>query len=386
MTRPANRRAAGCRIGAGAGARFRLVHLAAAAGALAACDTDRMAGPPPVEPAFAPGPKTAQFAFTSNRDGNWEIYRVNADGTGLLRLTNHAADDGPNGQGGYDIAWSPDGSQVAFTSNRSGSVDIWVMNADGSRLTSLTNTAGNEHDLAWSPDGTRIAFARKRPADIYPDIWFVTTTGKPAETNLTATAYVDEGQPTWSDDGQIVAFRSDPSGWPDPPARIAVVHLDGGSVSSSDDWSARHTDPSWSPVGTPIAYISNADGDDDIYTFLPDGTSKTLLLDHAGADARPRWSPDGSKLVFENTTTGTAGVWVVNSNGTSPLQVALSGTAGPSWSRDGTRVAYERHDTYVTQWQIRPVSDIYTVLPSGSSPLLVVAGPTSRNLHPVWRP
>lgn len=267
-------------------ARFALL-----ACVLAGCAPDVLEPPADeLTPAFAPGAKVQQFAFASHRDGNWEIYRVNADGTGLLRLTNNPADDGPNGVGGYEIVWSPDGSRIAFTSNRSGAVEIWMMNSDGTAPAMITNRAGNEHDLAWSPDGTRIAF------------------------------------------------------------------------------------------------ISNGNGDDNIWTVAPDGSGRAEFLGHAGADARPKWSPNGSKLVFENTSAGSAGVWVVNANATGLVQVALAGGAGPSWSSDGSRIAYERHDVIFLPYEVRQVSDIYTVLPSGGSPVLVVPAGQTLNMHPVWRP
>jgi Tol biopolymer transport system component len=75
----------------------------------------------------------------SQRDGNWEVYRVNLDGTGLTRLTNNGANDGLP-------AWSPDGSSIAFVSNRDGGWAVWAMNADGSNQRSLFKLPG-------SPDG-----------------------------------------------------------------------------------------------------------------------------------------------------------------------------------------------------------------------------------------
>jgi dipeptidyl aminopeptidase/acylaminoacyl peptidase len=82
------------------------------------------------------------------------VERVNVDGTGLLRLTNHAGRD-------KDPAWSPDGKRIAFTSDRAGSSDIYVMNADGSNLLRRTQTGSSEAP-AWSPDGTKIAFSSLR--------------------------------------------------------------------------------------------------------------------------------------------------------------------------------------------------------------------------------
>src|SRR5437016_2932368 len=87
-----------------------------------------------------------QMPFTSTRDGNFEIYAMNADGTGVTRLTNHpAADAKPS--------WSPDGTKIAFTSNRDGNFEIYAMNTDGTGVTRLTNHAAADISPAWSPNG-----------------------------------------------------------------------------------------------------------------------------------------------------------------------------------------------------------------------------------------
>ena len=92
-----------------------------------------------------------QIAFESDRDGNWEIYVMNADGTNQTRLTSPPAENGGH-------AWSPDGSKIAFTSKRDGNDEIYVMNADGTSQMRLTNNPAEDLGPSWSPDGSKIGF------------------------------------------------------------------------------------------------------------------------------------------------------------------------------------------------------------------------------------
>ena len=89
-------------------------------------------------------PAAGKIVFTSSRDGNAEVYVVDADGSGLRRLTDNPASD-------FFFAWSPDSSHIAFLSNRDGNQDIYVMNADGTGQTNLTKNPADNYDPAWSP-------------------------------------------------------------------------------------------------------------------------------------------------------------------------------------------------------------------------------------------
>ena len=137
----------------------------------------------------------SKIAFSSNRDGNYEIYVMNPNGTNATRLTNNAAiDDLP------DI--SPAGSKIAFQSNRDGSPEIYVMNSDGSSQTRLT-FSGSNNNPSFSPDGTKIVFTSTRTGG--RGVWVINSNGT-GETQLVTFAANAGGRPHFSPDGTKIVF------------------------------------------------------------------------------------------------------------------------------------------------------------------------------------
>ena len=173
-----------------------------------------------------------KIAFYSNRDGNIEIYTMNADGTGVTRLTNNTAGD-------YSRSFSPDGSKIAFTAYRDGNGEIYVMNVDGTGQTNLTNNSDRDVDPAFSPDGTKIVFASTMngPFNIY-----VMNADGTGVTRLTDSSGPDL-IPSFSPDGKKIAFHS----WRDGPAQIYIMNSDGTNQTNlTNDDSVNHF-PSFSP-------------------------------------------------------------------------------------------------------------------------------------------
>lgn len=101
--------------------------------------------------ALSISPDGEQIAFASQRDGNWEIYVMEIDGSNVRRLTSNRADD-------RDPAWSPDGTQIAFVSARDGFLEVYVTDTAGSALRQLTDSSENKRKPVWSPDGSYIVF------------------------------------------------------------------------------------------------------------------------------------------------------------------------------------------------------------------------------------
>ena len=260
-----------------------------------------------------------KIAFQSDRDGNDEIYVMDADGTNVTRLTNHPAAD-------RDPAWSRDGTKIAFSSTRSGIPHIWVMNADGTNPTQLTNTGSWDSEPSWAPDGTRLVFTSNIASDVVSAI------------DADATDRVD-----------IVA----------------------GS------------DPAWSPDGEPIVFSQKV-VNDEIYslkTFNPQGPGQDELTSGQW-DANPDWSPDHQYIVFERIDLG----WrlfklrhdIQHHPAAVPVPGTITGDKEAAWSPDGTKLAFTAQG--VPEWD----RDIVTMNIDGSG-RTTLTGP-GIDANPDWQP
>lgn len=242
-----------------------------------------------------------------NRSHDPHIYTANPDGSGVTKLTGD-----PPLPGGVPVyygspTWSPDGSKIAFTSSRDGTLDIYTMNADGSGVTRLTNDPANEGELSWSPDSTRIVFTSypmRQPGPLPsdgPNIYVMKADGSNI-TRLTSGA-TPTGNPTWSPDGSKIAFRSFRDG---STSNIYVMNADGSDQRKLiDTEGANDSEPAWSPDGAKIAFVvsriavaSNA----EIHVASANGSGATRLTDSATVNYKPVWSPDGTKIVFTRVT------------------------------------------------------------------------------------
>ena len=215
-----------------------------------------------------------RIAFTSQRDGNTEIYAMNADGSGLTNLTNNSAGDShPD--------WSPDGRKIAFASTRDGgNNDIYVMNADGSGVERVTADNSGSGSPSWSPDGRRIAFVSHRDGE--QEIYVMNADGSGVE-RVTNNS-LDEGKPSWSPDGNRLTFDSYPAG------RVYTVNVDGSDFETI----ARGWNPAWSPTNNSLIAFG-VGGLGGIHVMNADGSNVTRLTSHGGGAA---WSPDGRRISF----------------------------------------------------------------------------------------
>jgi dipeptidyl aminopeptidase/acylaminoacyl peptidase len=255
-----------------------------------------------------------KIVFETNRDGNEEIYTMNADGTNRVDLTRNPADD-------TDPRWSADGSRIVFASNRPGNYQIYTMNADGSDVTRVTH------------DGN------------------------------------DDRRPTWTADGHIL-FQNGTF----PNRAIFRIGADGNGLQQLTPVSSDNATVAAAPRGGRIAFSSTrGDGTQRLYTANADGSAAQLVLPSPPgpetADVEADWSPKGNLLLFDRFTFGgpvTSDLYIVRTDGTglrrltnTPDRLELQ----PAWSPDGTKISFfgitaigtpDEHDA------------VYTMNPDGS--------------------
>jgi Tol biopolymer transport system component len=275
-------------------------------------------------------PVPSAIAFASTRSGTFNIYTILEDGSGLHQLTSDVAPDNS-----LFPAWSPDGSKIAFSSTRERTstdpgLDIWVMNADGSNQTRLTDAAGQNGRASWSPDGSKIAYASIVTLVVGSDttqvgeIWVMNADGS-NETALTSDGAF-ASSPSWSPDGSKIVFQSNRDG----TDQLYVMNADGSGITRLTNGAWGDQVPAWSPDGSKIAFQStraasdpsNANSSDfEIYVMNADGSSPVRLTTNSVFDGNVAWSANGSKLVFDTRRDGNEEVYVMNADGSSPVNV-----------------------------------------------------------------
>jgi TolB protein len=217
-------------------------------------------------PSLSPDGQT--IYFSSNQTGTFEIYSIDIDGNGLKQLTNKIGSL-------YAPELSPNGERIIFTNNGNG---LWVMNPDGSNPHPITSK--DDIDPTWSADGSMIAFASNRQGQ--RQLFVANANGKKVDkvTDLRQMG----GRSSWSPDGTKLVFYRGPAGDHD----IYVINIDGSGLKRLTN-GGDNLGPSWSPDGQWIAFTSFRDGNNEIYVVRPDGSHETRLTGNFISDWQPRW-------------------------------------------------------------------------------------------------
>lgn len=234
---------------------------------------------------------------------------------------------------------------LAYTSDRSGTFDLWLMGSDGSNAIQLTTAPDAEGMPSWSPDGTRLAFMSAPDLESTGDICVINADGTGLQ-NLTDTADVFETTPSWSPDGAQIAFGV----WSGDDHQIHLMDSDGGRnrmVAANGNW------PSWSPDGERIVFSkSRGSSDQDLWTIRHDGSGQALLVDGGTELTEPAWSPDGQWIAYVSAT-GDPGasdsakwdedIFVMAADGGHDRRITTSPGNDhwpPAWSPDSGKLAF----------------------------------------------
>jgi len=257
-----------------------------------------------------------KIVFHSNRDGDFDIYVMNADGSDVVQLTHNDLDEylplwSPDGRqitfgrcydagcdvvvidadgsnertilhGGFPGAWSPDGQRIALGADGG----VYIVNVDGSGLTKISDIGSVR---GWSPDGRQILLSGDQDGDAEIYAFAVDSGGT---VQLTHNSAADQGQ-TYSPDGTRIVYESDLDG---PDKDVFVMNRDGSGVTDiTRNDTTNEYGAVYSPDQTQFAFVSDRDGDEDIYVMNTDGTGVTNITSNDGiADGGPSWFGRGS--------------------------------------------------------------------------------------------
>ncbi|MGB5530683.1 MAG: hypothetical protein WBQ32_12010 [Ignavibacteriaceae bacterium] len=256
------------------------------------------------------------YCYQPLQNGIHQIYGLNADGSGNRKIINASI-----GLNHHDI--SPDGSRFACVGYMDAGFNTWsihVFNIDGTGITRLTNTSNvMDSEPAWSPDGTQIAFTRLSQNFVREELWIMNSDGSNQH-------YIGvEGfAAKWSSDGSRFIYSSKSTG----NYEIYTCQINGTDIQQLTNTVVDEWFPVWSPDDSLIAYNAYPSGDfssSEIYVMNSNGTKITRLTNNNVSDSYPRWSPDGLFISFTMDLSNQQWeVFIMNMDGTNLRRVTNS--------------------------------------------------------------
>ena len=274
-------------------------------------------------PVLAKAPDTAKVVFASSRDGNYEIYLMNPDGSEQVNITNHRAND-------ISAVWSPTGEHILFASNREqkawGNWDLYLMEPDGSNVQKVFDKSKNRSGGRWSPDGKQIAYTSFEKGQW--KVYIASIDDKKEE----QVALGSSGD--WSPDGTKLVMKV---GW---PKRMRIVMLDPQTgkqkfifpPEAGPSWMGSSIE--WSPIRNKLAFswlhrvpLEDFLETETIYTVNPDGTDMQQIVPEGGPRAvNPIWSPRGDTLLYQKLAPGNKWkIFKIGLDGGQPVQLTEPG-------------------------------------------------------------
>ena len=268
------------------------------------------------------GVSATEVAFVSNRGGSQEIYVMNADGSNQRAATaNRSINTFPN--------WSPSGESIVYTSYRFANRPLLFVSTRGKgkpgRLLSRIGDGLGLYRGVFAPGGDRLAVVMSQSGAA--EIFSVNPDGRDLR-RLTNNRAIDVS-PSWSPDGSQIAFCSDRTGSP----QVYVMNADGGDQRRLTFQGSYNSNPAWSPDGRWIAYETRLEGQFDIWLIDPTGSTNVPLVSHPRNDEGPSWAPNSRKLAFSSTRRGRADIYVIDLSGDNLLRLTenAGNNTNPAW-------------------------------------------------------
>lgn len=236
--------------------------------------------------------------------------------------------------------------RIVFHSARTGDLEIYTMNADGSGVTQLTNAPGRDLEPDWSPDGSTIVFTSARDNPNSVQLYLMAADGSDQRPLMSFVA-ADYLGAAWSPDGERIAFYTNVDG----NMEVYAVRKDGSDLTNLSRHPSNDMMPDWSPDGQRLVFVSERDGNRELYVMDADGANQVRLTDSFESELRPRWSPDGKTILFQQSTVDdqsdlylmdspSASVTGPIDQDTRLLTFPAVHDESPNWALDGQRIIF----------------------------------------------
>ena len=274
-------------------------------------------------------PDGSKIAYASDRFGNWTLHVINVESGDEIQLTS------PDSISGWSD-WSPDGERIAFWSYRNNESQIYSIKSDGANKQQLTTNSFLKAEPRWSPDGEMMLFGQKEE---FWQIWVIDlATGKQWQVS---TADEDHWAPRWMPDGrEIIYYSSD--GFMLKAVDLEGLHYRDVLTAPSGEFRSDER-PRISPDRTKILFSSLRSPNWGLWLVDIDGKNTERLTHDGAGDRKASWSPDGKKIIYSSYRSGDSDIWLMNSDGSDQTRLIKSRfyEFEPSWHPSGERIAFE---------------------------------------------
>ncbi len=265
------------------------------------------------------GISLTSIAFTSDRSGQKEIWVMDYDGQNPRRITAHRSTS-------MSPSWAPDGAALAYTSFFNGPPGIYLAELASGKKRPIVQSGSLNTTPTFAPDGQRVAFARSVDGNVEV---FTTDRNGANLRRLTHSGAIDTN-PSWSPSGGQIAFTSGRAGNP----HIYLMDEEGSNQRRLTFEGDYNDGAAWNPAGDLIAYTSRRGGRFQIAVTNAVTLGTQVITSGAGENESPTFSPDGRKIVYVSRKSGTKQLYVVDIDGRNPRQLTREGNNDmPDWSR-----------------------------------------------------